>query len=333
MPDTRISAPLASAALMATLAVGCGGSPPPPAAPSVAATEASTSSPTASSVAASAGSPQEGSPQEGSPQIVNSAAGLVHIQYRVYGSGEPLVVLIHGWSCDSNYWSAQIADLKSRYSVVTVDLAGHGGSGANRSDWSMGAFGDDVAAVVNALPQHPKVILIGHSMGGPVAVEAARRLQSRVVGVIGVDTFKSVGAPPPPAAETAARMKAFETDFIGNTRTLVTTSFFTKNSDPALVRRIADDMSQAPPAVAVPAVRALNSWDGVTAMKALKVPIIAVNSDLGPPTRTRDIRKFAPTFDAVIVDGLGHFLMMEDPQRVNPILDAQIQKILATPPG
>jgi len=270
---------------------------------------------------------------EGSPQIVNSAAGLVHIQYRLYGSGEPLVVLIHGWSCDSNYWSAQIADLKSRYTVVTVDLAGHGGSGANRSDWSMGAFGDDVAAVVNALPQHPKVVLIGHSMGGPVAVEAARRLQSRVVGVIGVDTFKGVGAPPPPAAETAARMKAFETDFIGNTRTLVTTSFFTKNSDPALVRRIADDMSQAPPAVAVPAARAMNSWDAVTAIKALTVPIIAVNSDLGPPARTGEIRKFAPAFDAVIVDGLGHFLMMEDPKRVNPILDAQIQKILATPPG
>jgi pimeloyl-ACP methyl ester carboxylesterase len=125
---------------------------------------------------------------DGAPRILAEAPSGVHIQYRLYGGGDALVVLVHGWSCDSNYWQAQLPALREHYAVATVDLAGHGGSGANRASWSMADFGDDVVRVVNALPDYQKVVLVGHSMGGPVAVEAARRLKGRVAGIIGVDT-------------------------------------------------------------------------------------------------------------------------------------------------
>ena len=76
-------------------------------------------------------------PADGSPRIVDSADG-VHIEYHVYGAGDPAILLIHCWSCDSSYWSAQIAPLKASYTTVTLDLAGHGASGRNRTDWTMG---------------------------------------------------------------------------------------------------------------------------------------------------------------------------------------------------
>jgi pimeloyl-ACP methyl ester carboxylesterase len=191
----------------------------------------------------------------------------------------------------------------------------------------MAAFGADVAAVVEALKDHPKVVLVGHSMGGPVAVEGARRIGARVVGVIGVDTLKNVGLPQPGAAETEQRLAAFEQDFIGSTRAMVQASMFTPRSDPVLVRRIVDDMSQAPPAVAIPAIRQLNAWDSVAALNALPVPVVVINSDLGGATDEARIRKLAPRFSVVTVAGLGHFLMMEDPARFNPILDAQIRTL------
>jgi pimeloyl-ACP methyl ester carboxylesterase len=315
LPTHRHGARLGFAALLLPLGLSAcqPSSPPPP--------QAEPPNPGA------AAAPAPPAPPDGTPRIANSVADGVHIQYRVYGSGEPLVVLIHGWSCDSNYWSAQVDDLKSRYTVATVDLAGHGASGANRSAWSIGAFGDDVAAVVNALPQHRKVVLVGHSMGGPVAVEAARRLAGRVAGVIGVDTLKSVGRPPPPAADTERRFKAFEADFIGATRGMVTSSFFRKDADPAFVRRIADDMSAAPPQAAIASMRALNDWDGVAAMRAVTVPIVAINADLSP-TPVEAIRAFAPNYRAIVVEGTGHFLMMEDPGRFNPILDSEIAKLV-----
>src|SRR5690349_16395496 len=64
-------------------------------------------------------------PPEGTPQLATEPDG-VHIEYRVAGKGEPAIVLIHGWATDANYWNAQIAPLQAKYTVVALDLAGHG---------------------------------------------------------------------------------------------------------------------------------------------------------------------------------------------------------------
>lgn len=268
---------------------------------------------------------------DGTPRILAEDPGGVHIQYKLYGRGESLVVLIHGWSCDSNYWAAQLPTLRAKYTVATVDLAGHGGSGANRDDWSMAAFGDDVARVVNALPDYRRVVLVGHSMGGPVAVEAARRLKGRVVGIVGVDTLRDVGLPTPSPEALAERIKPFEKDFIGTTRAFLLNTFFTPKSDPALVRRIVDDMTLSPPTVALGALRGLGAWDGSAALTDAAVPLVLMNA-ARPPTDGQRIGRYVPRFELVEFDGLGHFLMMEDPERFNPALVTQIDALLASAP-
>ena len=268
-----------------------------------------------------------GEPAEGTPRIAIAADG-VHVQYRVYGAGEPALVLIHGWSCDSNYWREQIAEFKKKYTLVTVDLAGHGGTDGNRGEWTMARFGQDVATAVAAVPNE-KLILVGHSMGGNVAIEAARLLKGRVIGIVGVDTFKSLGAPPPSKAQVDAILKPFEADFIGHTRELVSEHFFAPGADPALKQKIAYDMSLSPPKVAVPTMRAIMEYDASGPLKDISVPIAAINSDLGEPVNEVRIRKVLPKFRQVVLAGDGHFLMMEDPQRFNPALEAQVEAILA----
>jgi pimeloyl-ACP methyl ester carboxylesterase len=255
---------------------------------------------------------------EGAPQIVSSADG-VHIQYRVYGAGEPAVILVHGWSCDSNYWGAQIAPLKAKYTTVTVDLAGHGGSGRNRTDWSMGHYGEDVAAVAKEL-QNQHIVLVGHSMGGPVVLEAARRIGDRLVGIIAVDTLKTIGQPPVSEREIALRVKPFRADFIGHTREFISRSFFTKDANPAFVRKIADDMALAPQEVAIPSLEALMRMDYPPLVANIPVPVIAINADFDGSTDEARIRKSLPTFRSVTIPNTGHFLMMEAPERFNPVL-------------
>ena len=175
--------------------------------------------------------PKRVSPPTARARIAIAPDG-VHVQYRVYGSGEPALVFIHGWSCDSNYWREQVARVQQKYTLVTVDLAGHGGTDGNRTDWTMAQFGQDVATALSAVP-NKQIILVGHSMGGPVAIEAARLLKGRVIGIIGVDTFKSIGAPAPSKAQVDALVKPFEADFIGQTRTLVTEHLFVQRREPA----------------------------------------------------------------------------------------------------
>ena len=83
------------------------------------------SAPAASSTtdtAATTAPAQTNSP-DGSTQLATEADG-VHIEYQVYGRGEPAVVLIHGWANNANYWNAQLEPLKARYTVVTLNLAG-----------------------------------------------------------------------------------------------------------------------------------------------------------------------------------------------------------------
>ena len=85
--------------------------------------------------------------QDGAPLSVASEDG-VSIRYRIYGNGEPALIFIHCWACDSSYWDQQLDALKTRYTLVTLDLAGHGESGTARGDWSIPAFGADRKSVV-----------------------------------------------------------------------------------------------------------------------------------------------------------------------------------------
>ncbi len=96
---------------------------------------------------------------------------------------------------------------------------------------------------------------------------------------------------------------------------------FTPNSDPMLMRRIVDDMSQAPPAGGHPRGSRPQRLGWRRRAEALQVPVVAINSDLGGVTDEARLRGIATQFSVVTVTGLGHFLMMEDPARFNPILD------------
>jgi pimeloyl-ACP methyl ester carboxylesterase len=270
---------------------------------------------------------------DGSPRIADSADG-VHIEYRVRGNGAALVVLVHGWSCDSNYWRAQLPALTPNHTVMTVDLAGHGASGRNRSDWSMRRFGEDVVAAVRDFEADSgtaarPLILVGHSMGGPVIVEAARLLGAPVRGLIGVDTFKFFGEAPTDPKVAADMMAAMRQDFIGTTRQFVTSSFFWPDSYPELSRQIANDMSSAPPEIAIAAMVSTRAWfEGKHDLSDIKVPVIAINGDMRP-TDDAAIRRRVPTFRSVTMQKHGHFLMMEDPAGFNPLLLREIEALLA----
>ncbi len=136
------------------------------------------------------------------------------IVYGVRGQGEPTIVFVHCWTCNHTFWDAQVDYFSQHHQVIWLDLAGHGESGSHRQRYTMQAFGQDVAAVVKQVGAR-KVILVGHSMGGPVVVEAAKQLGDRVVGIVGVDTFYTPFEYPASQEAIAAFVKPFETDFHG----------------------------------------------------------------------------------------------------------------------
>ena len=280
--------------------------------------------PAAAAGAVAAGSATPASARAGGPFITLSPDN-VHIEYHLYGQGEPAVILVHGWACDANYWQAQIAALGAHYTVVAVNLAGHGASGANRSDWSIANYAQDVAAVARQIP-NKQLVLVGHSMGAAVVLAATPLLGDRVIGIIAVEALRSVGEPPLAAREIERRVAPFSADFIGATRRLVSDSLFEQGADRVLVQKVAYDMSLEPQAVAVASLRALLSTDLTALAPAVHVPVYAINSDLLPTDAAR-IRKSLPDFTLDVLDHSGHFLMLEAPARFNPLLLRDLKAI------
>ncbi len=82
---------------------------------------------------------------------VASSADGVPIHYDIYESGPIALVFVHGWCCSRQYWDLQLPHFTPRYTVVTIDLAGHGASGCGRAQWTMPAFGQDAVAVEKEL--------------------------------------------------------------------------------------------------------------------------------------------------------------------------------------
>src|SRR4051812_39739445 len=132
------------------------------------------------------------------------------IAFDVRGTGQPTVVLVHGGSCDRTYWQAQLGPLARQGPGVTVDLAGDGESGVG-ADWSIERFGLDVVAVVDRLDL-TDVVLVGHSMGGEVVLEAALRLRARVRGIVWVDTYSQLARFNTPE-QVQARIAPFQAQF------------------------------------------------------------------------------------------------------------------------
>jgi pimeloyl-ACP methyl ester carboxylesterase len=249
----------------------------------------------------------------------------IPLAFEAHGAGTPALVFVHGWSCDRSYWRGQLRPLAVRHQVVGVDLAGHGESGAGRRDWTMAAFGEDVVAVVEQLGLD-EVVLIGHSMGGDVIVEAARRLGDQVVGLVWVDTYTTLGEPITDE-ELEAFAAPFREDFGSATRAMVR-RMFTPDADADLVEWVAADMSAAPPEIAIDALRhAVGNEPGVLAgLRELTTPVVAINPD-ARPTDAEALRRHGVR--AVLMSGVGHFLMLEDPDQFNRLLGEVIQQLEA----
>ncbi len=239
---------------------------------------------------------------------VNSFDG-VHIFYDDRGQGDKTLVLVHGWNCDRLYWQLQLDFLAENFRVVSIDLAGHGDSGTNRAAWSIAGFGSDVVAVVEKLDLR-NVTLVGHSMGGPVVLDAANKLGSRVERVIGVDTLRNPDTSMP-AAQVTAVLDNMETDYAATVQSIVAT-FFVADTHARIRDFVVRDMSSSEPAVGIGALLALNAYDPMPALASLEVPLVLINSDY-QPTDSELLNSQVKDFRLQEMTGVGHFVMLEDP--------------------
>jgi pimeloyl-ACP methyl ester carboxylesterase len=239
----------------------------------------------------------------------------------VRGKGETALVFLHGWGGDREYWKNQVAVFAGDYRIVALDQAGHGESRTERKDSNVSALAGDVETVVKELGLK-RVILVGHSMGGPVALAAAKRLPGTVVAVIGVDTLHNAEAKFP--AEVAEKLlAAIEKDFKGTIRAGFFTGLLPEKADPELASWLTKKAEGQNPKMAVALMREIFGLDTAKLLREAKVPVRCINSGGGYAFFNKtavEVNKKYADFAAVSIDAVAHYPMLEKPDEFNRAL-------------
>ncbi len=249
----------------------------------------------------------------------------VQIRYESHGQGRTALLFVHGFSCNRRHWDNQVDVFSENYHVVTLDLAGHGESGRDRNVWDIPGFGEDIASVVRELDLKD-VVLVGHSMGGFVIPEAARLLPAETRGIVAVDTCKTLDIFRTPQ-QIDEIMKPFKADFVGTVTNLFN-GMFLPGSDANMRDDVVKGAIAIPKHIGIEVVEAvrLHENEALKAnLKALDIPKFAINSEEITGTDLVAAKKYG--IEVKLVRGVGHFVMMEDPDGFNALLSDILDQI------
>jgi pimeloyl-ACP methyl ester carboxylesterase len=246
--------------------------------------------------------------------LSDGAVAAVTVQH-----GErPTVVLVHGWRCRRRDFAAMMRALPS-FDLRAIDLPGHGDSPPIASGQTVAGLGAVLADFIKTLAG-PPVVLVGHSMGAAVCLEAAGRLGEQVRQVVALDALTYAGIyPRQTEAVVDAALQGLRADF-GEGMAALVEGLFPDRSQPELMETVAREMADADPAPALDLLADLLRWDMAAAVARVGCPVsvLAATALLTPEGRAG-----IPPQVAVHEFPLGgHFYLREYPREAAEALSA-----------
>lgn len=245
------------------------------------------------------------------------------VHYVNYGKGSEALILIHGWTMNEDNWRDQFTDLAKRNRVIAIDLPGHGKSDKPQVTYSMDFF----ARAVDAVMRDAKVkraVLVGHSMGTPIARQFYRKYPDRTLGIVIAD------GPLLPFGEKAM-MEAMTASFRGPNYKDAMGQMFASMFGPNLTAE-SKELIQAS-RLNTPQYVLVSAWESMADPSIwredkVNVPVLAImakNPFFGLDLEQR-YRVVAPNLDFRLWDGVGHFVMMERPKEFNEAVLTFLEK-------
>lgn len=243
----------------------------------------------------------------------------IRLAYERRGTGTPMV-LLHGYPLDHQIWDDVVPLLADTFELIIPDLRGFGGSSTVDSFYAMEDFAADIAALLDQL-EIQKAAIVGHSMGGYVALAFARLYPERVTGLGLISS--QVLADAPDRKEGRYKSAAEVADKgIGSVVAAMTTKF---TSDARLQEVAKQVMERQQPAAYIGALKAMaERVDSTPLLASLDFPVVLVHGDadaLIPIDRAREVKTAVPSAHLVEISGAGHMPMMEAPQKTAEALE------------
>jgi pimeloyl-ACP methyl ester carboxylesterase len=249
------------------------------------------------------------------------------------GRGAPPLVFVHGFLCSHEDWKFQLKELQENHEVVACDLRAHGATPGKPQEVSIEHFGGDVAALIDNL-ELKKPVLIGHSMGCRVVLEANRLMPERIGGIVLIDGSRA-GTGDPAAAEAAARAGIEARGYRAWAEDLFRQMFL--ESTPATERLVQRAVRQSAEIGAALWPRSAR-WDAGTlepALAAVRAPVLVIQTTTRDPASGKRAPmqpgQTSPFLDLLksrlkkcrieVLPNLGHFPQLEAPGEVNRLIE------------
>ena len=274
-----------------------------------------------------------GARQSRAAEVVHHSVGEVTLTAEVRGDG-PALLLVHGFPLDHGLWAHQVATLKG-WRRIAPDLRGTGGSDAPADGYSMAAYADDLARLLDRLGAS-RAVVAGLSMGGYVAFELLRRHRDRVAGLILVDTRAEADTPDARAGreslmEIARRQgPAAVADrmlprLVGPT---------TQRTQPQVVPQVKEMASRWSVPGMVGALAAMRDRpDSTPILPTIDVPTLVVvgeEDELTPPALSRAMTSAIPSAAMTTIAAAGHLSPLEAPSAVSRVMAEFLEAIAKT---
>ena len=243
------------------------------------------------------------------------------IYFKNFGKGKKAIVFVHGWTCNSDFWKDSYVAFPRRR-VIAVDLPGHGRSDKPRVAYTMEYFARSIEAVLKKAKVE-RAVLVGHSMGTPVARQFYRLYPEKTLGLVIVDGALRPYADDEMFEKFFAPIRA---DYTANAPAFID-GMLVPMKDANLKMKIRAAM------LATPDYVALSAMDGMAdkriwATDQIKVPVLAVmaKSPAWKPDEKEFFQSLAPNLEFQMWDDVSHFLMMEKPQEFNQSIETYVAK-------
>jgi pimeloyl-ACP methyl ester carboxylesterase len=248
----------------------------------------------------------------------------IRIHYKSLGKGETALVFIHGWTCNLTFWREQVPAFEDKIRMILVDLPGHGQSDKPKVDYTMNFFARAIDAVLKDAGVE-KAVLVGHSMGTPVARQYYRLFPNKAVALVAVDgPLRPPNMKPGDVDQFVNRFAA--PTFKENVGKFVD-NMFLPGASADLRDWVKTAMQSTPPHVAVSAMRAMYD-PAIWEESKIVVPVqaIAAKTFFASADYQKYVRTLCPDIDYRVIDGVGHFLMLEKPEVFNKTLAGFLSK-------
>ncbi len=254
---------------------------------------------------------------------INGHRAYAYTGGKAFNPALPAAVFLHGAQNDHSVWALQTRYFAHHgFSVLAVDLPGHGRSGGVALA-SVEAMADWLKALLDAAGA-TKTILIGHSMGSLIALEAAARTPSRVAGIALVGTAYPMKVSPM-LLETSRDQEPVAIDMvnlwshssIAQKPSAPGPGFYVQGGSRRLMQRISQ---RNPNQVFFTDFSACNDYaNGEQAAAALSCPalfLLGRKDMMTPPKAAAKLSAKMPGAKTIVLDGSGHALMAEQPDQV-----------------